>query len=204
MIADSRVINNPFEMSRLKKSDVIDIRQKYRNISECKIVILIAGRIHENKGVLFAIEVFNTLKRKDMQLVIAGAGSSRYVEKCKAKAANNANIVFIGEQNDMGDIYILSDYLLRCDNYFCTGRTVYEALYSGCNVIMQIDCETDKKEVDEFDRFSEKIFFYQSRNPESLRLCMESLPQRKIENRRYLSNVSQYIEAINGFIFDED
>lgn len=195
-----RVINNPFDMTGMKTLIRSEMVRKHPEISTEKIVILIAGAVNESKGVLFAIEAFNQIERKDIQLVIAGEGMHDYMSKCRNLARNNPDIIFIGDQPRIEEIYFLTDYLLRADLYFATGRTVYEALYSGCSVIMQADNAKDSEWFQEYDQFRDHIFFYKTRDPDSLKNVFRSLPLEKVSERIYRSNTEQYITEIKSFL----
>ncbi|NJO02829.1 MAG: glycosyltransferase family 4 protein [Bacteroidia bacterium] len=56
------------------------------------------GRIHPTKGVTALVQAFNQIDRSQaLQLVIAGDGDEDYLQACKAAAAGNAQIEFLGK-----------------------------------------------------------------------------------------------------------
>lgn len=195
-----RVINNPFDMSGMKDLDPDVIKKKYPAVDTSKIVIMIAGVVSETKGIRFAIEAFNLLERKDIQLLIVGRGAPQFVEECKTLAAGNENICFLGECEYIQELYLLTDYILRADVQVGTGRTVYEGLYAGCDVILQYSKEDDKERIQEYKEHKERFRFYKIRDKESLHEVVEGLSTEKVKEREFRSNIDQYIAQIKDFI----
>ena len=197
------VINNPFDMKRAGQISLDRARKQFPQIDHGKIVITIAGMILPVKGVSFVIDVFKKMKRKDLILAIAGAGMNKtYIEECHKKADSCNNICFLGEQKDMDFVYRISDYIIRAEEYFVTGRTVYEGLYAGCGLIVQSKKEDDKNKMQEYERFQDRIYFYQARNEDSLIKIFETLPEEKRMTRVFLSNTEEYAKKVTAFLED--
>ena len=76
---------------------------------------------------------------------------------------------------NVNGIYAISDFIIRGEECFGVGRTVYEGLYSGCNVIIQGERQIDLFKISGYDKFKKKIFFYEPRNPEILRKTVISV-----------------------------
>ena len=195
-------INNPFDMRDVENINVAEARMRFPQIDHDKIVITIAGFITEEKGVPFLIQAFRELQTNDVVLVIVGEGiDTECIRKCKEEASSTKNIVFLGQQEDMRYVYAITDYIIRADAFFATGRTVYEGLYAGCGVIIQSDNEeSDRRKMQEYDRFKDRIYMYKTRNRTDLLDVIESIPMKKITNRHYMSNVEEYINKINSFL----
>ncbi len=106
----------------------------------------------------------------------------------------------------MAEIYAITDYVVRADVVFGPGRTVYEGLYSGCGVIMQGTSE-DIRGIAEGDQFADRILFYNAREQNAFRECLQLaarnkpikiLPRENIEE--YMRQYYQYTqEIVNGF-----
>lgn len=193
------VVNNPFDMRGISTVDINEVQKKLNIPSEKRVVFSMIGLISPDKGTEFIIETFNRLKRQDYCLLIVGKGEQQYIEGCKKKAISNPNIHFLGEQKNIIEIYAITDYVIRGDGFFATGRTVYEALYSGCNIIIQSDSESDSEQMFEYDKYKESIFFYKTRNKESLLevlSCRKSLQTTRIGN----SNIEQYMKTMNNYM----
>lgn len=125
-----------------------------------------------------------------------------YIEECHKKADSCNNICFLGEQKDMDFVYRISDYIIRAEEYFVTGRTVYEGLYAGCGLIVQSKKEDDKNKMQEYERFQDRIYFYQARNEDSLIKIFETLPEEKRMTRVFLSNTEEYAKKVTAFLED--
>ena len=108
--------------------------------------------------------------------------------------------MFLGEKEHIEEIYLLSDYIIRADESFVTGRTVYEGLYADCNVILQIDADEDKEKVHDYKKFEKKLFFYKTRNQDSLVSLLEEIPNEKVSERSANSNILEYINEIEDYI----
>lgn len=201
---ESIVVNNPFDMSKLAMLDSSEIFFRFPKLDTKKIVISLIGIVDPLKGTDFVINTFKQVNRKNVVLAVVGTGNNAgYIAECEKSAQGYDNIVFLGEQKEMGYVYLASDYVLRADPCFVTGRTVYEGLYAGCNVIIQSDSEKDKNLFQEYEVFKDKIFFYKTRNKKSLLELIENLPNQKIQNRTYKSNVEEYVRKVNDFITRE-
>lgn len=199
----SLIINNPFDMSKLEMIDAQTVKKLFPQIDLDKKIISIIGMVDPVKGVDFAIDVFKKVKREDIILLIVGNGNDKdYVSKCKENAQGCSNIIFLGEQKEIQFIYYMSDYILRADAFFVTGRTVYEGLYAGCNVIIQSDSEKDKDKdlFQEYELFQKQIFFYKTRDSESLLSLISNIPDQKIEKKEYKSNVEEYVRRVENFM----
>ncbi len=197
----SIVLNNPFDMSSVREISRLQAVQRLPQMDTEKIVITLAGILAPQKGTDFVIKAFKKIVRNDILLVIAGnGGDENYNRECKELAAGCENICLMEEQKDMRYVYLLTDYVLRADEFFATGRTVYEGLYAGCNVIIQSDSEKNKKTFQEYRRFQDKIFFYDVRDIKSLASVIESLPEHKVTEREFISNIDEYVSRFNEFI----
>ena len=73
-------------------------------------IILFAGRIVEQKGVVYLIEAIAKMKAKDIRVIIAGSGDMEYIKNVMSKIRNyglNHKIKFIGHlsQKELGELY---------------------------------------------------------------------------------------------------
>lgn len=196
-----QVINNPFDMTEMSCYNLEDAQNRYPEIDCNKVVVMIAGILSPVKGVDFVIDAFNCIKRNDLQLVIVGKGiNQRYIDYCKKIADHNEKILFLGEQKDMKPLYMVTDYLIRAEEMFLTGRTVYEALYSGCNVLLQYKEKSDVNYMQEYKRFEDRIVLYKAREKDDLCQKLELLPSEKVKDREFLSNIRDYCNKVTGFI----
>ena len=193
------VINNPFDMSGISQYDIKKTKQLFPQIDNSKIVISLIGMIHPEKGVDFVIRAMSKVSRDDITLLVVGEYSDEsYYDLCRKLSTDN--VIFLGKQTDINPIYLLSDYIIRADAFFATGRTVYEGLFSGCSVIIQKDCDEDLFSIDDYSMYKDRVYSYQTRDEYSLVYLLNNLPRNKKERIEAKSNLREYISKINGFL----
>lgn len=196
------VLNNPFDMTMLEKGyDEKAILEGYGLASD-RIIFSCIGRIKESKGVKFIVESFLKNKNERSVLLVFGRGDpgSGYEKECREAASCDPRIRFMGEERDIGKVYRISDYIIRGDPWHLIGRTVFEGLYSGCDVIIpgapsDLDGNPDLKE------FAGKVHLYLARNQKSLSDAIGGLTE-KIRDRAFRSNVEEYVEKFDKFIIN--
>lgn len=190
----SVVLNNPFDMT-----SVGFYRNDHEREGQDPVVFAMIGKLSDNKGTRFVIETFRRLANEHVLLLIVGGGDGTYVESCKRDAAGDARIRFLGEEPEIERIYAKADYVLRGESYPCVGRTIYEGLYAGCEVIVPGGAGAEACFF-ETSRFNGKLHFYEPRSTESLLHLLERHAQRKIVVRPTLSNVSEYLNRFKAFV----
>jgi len=194
-LGNAILLNNPFWMHRRIENVPYALRPNIDQVH--KTVFSIIGRIEEIKGVDFVIESFRKVPDDNIILLIVGSGEKGYLSRCKSVAGDDKRIVFYGNESDIQLIYDISDYIIRGDPHQCIGRTIYEGLYSGCHVIIP---GSETGTFFEFEKFREKIHFYQPKNTSALTRVIHHRARQKITERIYYSNVPEYIEKFNEFI----
>lgn len=194
------ILNNPFDMKYVKSIDSNKIYQSY-NINKDKVIFSIIGVVEKTKGVDFVINQFMNIKNKNAILLVVGSGDKNFVDYCKSIAFKDKRIYFLDEIVNIGEIYAISDYIIRGDIIFAIGRTIYEALYSSCDVIIP-GLDSDKSNVFEFNKFEEKIHFYIPRNEVSLIDIISNCAGKKVIKELYYDNINKYITNISG-VFNE-
>lgn len=103
--------------------------------------VLCVGRVCDGKGQGDVIQALAQLKKKynmELQLYIAGIYDAEYADKIMAPAitANIAkNIHFLGQCNNMSDIYNQMDILCMSSKKEAFGRVTVEAMLSGMLVV---------------------------------------------------------------------
>lgn len=132
--------------------------------------------------------------------MIVGKGSdSRYEKYCKKLATDDARIIFWGEEPDILKIYALSDYVVRGEIAFRIGRTIFEALYSDCDVIVPGEMNAIAK-IEAARSYAQKIHAYKPRDTESLRTTLESVALNKIKKKSFHSNVPLYANNFSTYM----
>ena len=195
---DNIIMNNPIDMTTVDEYVDSSYRFKYGDLDRNTIFSLI-GVITESKGTHFIINVFTKLKNDNARLLIVGKGDRKYIATCKKLAENDNRIIFWGEEPEIQKIYRLSDYIIRGEAYQCVGRTIYEGLYAGCQVIIP-GTESRQDLIFEYERFKNKINFYTPRSIADLLKLLEILAGKKIHDRTYLANTEEYVRSFHEFV----
>ena len=208
-------IKKPFEHVELDNeitlSNPIDMRDvsKHGNMESIhadKAVISLIGRIEQDKGIEFIIKSFKSSLCQGMQLIIVGNEgdgiSTGYQNYCQDMSEGDKRIVFWGFENDIHKIYAMSDYIIRGEIDFRMGRSILEALYSDCEVILPISNQKILDSNPELSKFKNKIHAYVPRNLESLNKLLLALDRRKVRKKRFHSNIKEYIKDFNEYIDD--
>lgn len=100
-----------------------------------KKVILYVGYLRKGKGVEYLIKAFNTLKKKNECLVIAGSGPDE--ERLKSIAKDIDNVYFTGYVvgSEKAKCYSIADIFVFPTLHDPWGHVVTEAMYYGLPVI---------------------------------------------------------------------
>lgn len=197
-----QVMANPVDMTSINALNPYQCAKKFGiNVAE-KIIVSMIGMIYEEKGSGFIIDTFRNLKREDVLLLLVGDNTGDYARKYMSKTQENSNIMWIGEQKNIDEVYKISDYIIRGEKKFGIGRTVYEGLYAGCSVILQGDRQKDLKRIDNYQNFSENIFFYSPRNQDDLLKVLGSL--RKTHKSQAGSTSKDYIKKLMAFVKEDN
>ena len=206
-------VQKPFEHYRLKSKIVLNNPVNMENVGRyCNIkshftrytVISIIARIVDEKGIDFIIKSFKKASCDSLRLVIVGdkggGFSTGYGNYCKEISAEDKRITFWGEEKNIGKIYGISDYIVRGEVDFRMGRSILEALYSDCDVIVPISNEQIVETNQELIKFKDKVHTYLPRNIDSLTKFFLSLAGRKIKKKNFRSNTDNYVKRFNEYI----
>lgn len=192
------ILNNPFDMTGGQNTDPEPLRRQL-GIGD-KTVCSIIGTVIENKGVDFVIRAFRESKEKNIVLLIVGRADAKYLSVCKELAGGDERILFYGEEPDISKIYGISDFILRGEAYPCIGRTIYEGLYSGCNVMVPGVAHRDRDSFFDFESFQKRIFFYEPRNLPALVSLLNEAGKNRVLAREYSSNITPHLKHFQDFI----
>jgi hypothetical protein len=189
--AASIVLNNPFDMSAVEHVLPAEVGT---DVASTTIITLI-GQITEGKGTDFIIRTFVSSSISRTRLIIVGHGEDAYVTRCRKSAEGNPNVVFYGEEPQIERIFKIADYVIRGEAFPCIGRTVYEGLFSGCQVILPGDENlVVEKEV------QNNVIYYQPRNAADLKKIFERIDGKKVSERKVRTNVVDYVRRFHSFL----
>lgn len=187
------VLNNPFAM-RASPVPVDAAARLKANLADVTVFAII-GMLIPVKGVDRVIRAFRGVGRPDARLLVVGRGRSR--SRLERLARGDDRIVFWGEDPEIERIYAMTDYVIRGETTFAVGRTIYEGLYAGSEVILPARPDD---EVFDRERFVDRIHVYTPGDEAALRAVMERLAGRKIIRQPPLSNVEGYVERFLSFV----
>ena len=195
LVEHSIILNNPFDMRRVQQASSPDVPAE----RTARTVFSIIGQVQEGKGTLFIIQSFiQSTENTNGTLLIVGGGDEDYTRRCKQEAAGRSNIIFYGEESSIEKIYKISDYIIRGESFPCIGRTVYEGLYSGCDVIIPGSKADNTLGIESF--FLDSVHFYEPRNIVALAKIFDRCMGNKITKRTYTSNVNEYVGKFHSFL----
>lgn len=166
---DVVVQQNPFVITDESWSRGCEFKNRF------KCIFAIAGAITEDKGVLNVVRSFLAVDLKDSVLLIAGGAQGRYSNEVKELCKTSTNIFYLGEIPDLcaSGFFNAIDVIIRGDHSFRTGRTVYEAIYSGAIAILP--CVGDEYLSDnELSAVLDNVLFYLPNDLKSLEGAMRS------------------------------
>jgi glycosyltransferase involved in cell wall biosynthesis len=201
------IIKNPFGMTfaRQWRKNRQAIFEEFGLGDPADKLFAYIGMLHPIKGTDLIIKAFSEAKFKKAKLLIVGAGNPLYAKHYRSLANDNGDtIVFLGrmEFQEVIKIYAVSDFVVRGDPDFRIGRTIYEALYAGCNLIIpgninDLDLETG------LQPFASRIFFYEPKSSASLTATMQSAfrtTKTSLPDEMPTSNTTQHCEEIKEFL----
>ncbi len=187
------VLNNPFDQSAVLGVDKENVLNSYHLQGNRTILTFVSARFDEIKGFDYVIEEFVCSNCSNAELVVVGSNAPQ-------KYKQIPNVHFLGRIQNMEEIYAISDFVVRGDIIFAVGRTTYEALYSGCHVMVPGNKDTDKAKLFEYDAFEDRIMFYEPRKKGALAGAMKSVDGKKKEKCLGLSNETEYVRQFLQFV----
>lgn len=204
VLSPAIVLINPFDQTCVKEVDR-EKAQKRFGIKEEQTVYAIAGNVSPFKGVDKAIEAFQQADLPHSVFLVVGSltennADPAFVGKIRQMAQQDSRIHLTDEVEEIEQIYRITDYVVRCDPMPALGRTVYEALYSGCGVILQNDGTFTRELPNTTEEMQKKIFFYQVRDKKSMIEAYRQTNANPVQQRTYVSNVSDYVADFLTFV----
>lgn len=193
--ARSIVLNNPVNMTDIAS---FNTALTHPRLTPTTTVFSTLGMFMEEKGVDFIIQAFRKGAGQDVLLLIVGAGEGDYLERCRKSAADDPRIVFWGEEPEVKRVYAATDYVVRGEPYNCIGRTVYEGLYAGCNIILQRT--GDGIPLFDAELFQDRVQYYPARDLQALADLFGACTGKKVQNRVGLENIAAYTHAFDAFL----
>jgi hypothetical protein len=159
-IQNTLILSNPFEFNSLSEnSKSLQYSDFKKRISD-KYVIAIIGYVKDEKGINFVLDFlkYNNCKK----FVFAVIGQGELFATCKRFEKNDPRLITYGEEENIKYIYQNVDLVVRGDDVPRVGRTIYEAIHSGTEVL--IPGNKSDYPADLYEKYSESINFYKTRD----------------------------------------
>jgi hypothetical protein len=197
-------IENPVDMHAARQLRIHrDELKEKMGIAKDTFVISIFSPIGLQKGYDFLESVMHKMS-EDKKVVFLSVGN---IDSDSVILYNQLlqypNFKHISEQENLDELYAITDVVIRCEDYFPIGRTVIEGIYAGCFVLLPYR---------KGDLFSEDItaqmYLYVARSTESCTYAIDALvslyPEGIINNGfEPTSNVKEVSEKLIEKIMQE-
>jgi len=132
------VLTNPVDMEAVYslRNDLASVHRRF-GLSSGKRYVAQIGQISELKGA----ERFLTLAEKyvhrpDLHFLLVGGDTTAYSAQVLARARALPNMSWLGEISDIESVYAVADLVVRSDAFLPLGRTMWEAHFAGCKVVI--------------------------------------------------------------------
>lgn len=187
------VLNNPFNQTGVLNVNRQEVHRHFHLQEDRTILTFVSACANEIKGQDYVIDEFLRSGCTLSELLIVGPEGSK---ECRQAPG----VHFLGRMENMEQVYAVSDFVIRGDAIFAVGRTTYEALYSGCSVMIPGERSSDKKKFFEYDRFCDRVLFYEPRKKGALAQLMKTADGKKKEKCLGLSNEEEYVRQFLQFV----
>lgn len=175
----SLLLINPASHFFLEEKEKVAFKEKLKqntSFDEHFKTISIIGRVEKIKGHDFLFETIKEYGINDINVLVVGNYDTPWGKELMNSVRSFKNVIFLGEFDNVGLVYAISDAVVRCESYFALGRTVLEGLFNGCKVIMPYETDEDLDFVNrELNIFMNKFLFYKARNKYDFYLKLKEL-----------------------------
>jgi len=130
-----KVIGNPIDIPEIDREYLELLKVKYPRLSKGP-VFGVFGFVSKNKGVIFILKTFLEYASANATLIIIGDGNYEQIQDVRKLVDDRLIYIEKLHYSKMGSVYNLTDYLIRGEDCYQIGRTVYEALQAGSHVII--------------------------------------------------------------------
>lgn len=187
------VLNNPFNQTGVLNVDRPETCRRFQLSEDRTIFAFVSASADKVKGQDYVIDEFRRAGCKKSELLIVGGGRSK-------EYRHVPGVHFLGCIENMEQIYAITDFVIRGDMMFATGRTTFEALYSGCTVMIPGEKASDKEKFFEYEKFCDRVLFYKSRKKDALANLIKTVDGKKKEKCLGLSNETEYVRQFLQFV----
>lgn len=187
--------NARFNEKAKKSSKVIKLEQLKKD-EELKYLLYI-GKIEQRRNTLFLIKLLYEIRKtkSNVKLILIGKGEKKYMDKVKKEVKKynlKESIVYIEkmQQEELSNIYQISDIFLLPTEYEIFGMVLLEAMYFGLPVITTYNGGSSTIIENKKNGFIEQIDIEKWKN----------IILKKLNNKEISVNAKQTIE--NNYTWD--
>lgn len=173
------IVYNGTDTTKFKRRQT-DLRSRLR-IDTADLIITFVGRLIEAKGVQDLIETFKEISQSHkVKLLIIGSGN--YSQELKKMAADNPDVLFVGEKSEEEIINFLSITDIFVNPSYSEGlpTSVLEAASCGCSIIA-----SDVGGTREIICDGENGILFQKKNNNDLRKKLQTLIEAQTIREQY-------------------
>lgn len=134
-----------FEIKSENTNEILEKLKKKKENENLKYLLYI-GRIEDRRNIVFLIEVFEKVlqSNENIRLILVGKGEKKYINKCFEFAKERKvfdKIIYIESipQNELPELYKISDVFLLPTKYEIFGMVLLEAMYFGLPVVTTLN-----------------------------------------------------------------
>lgn len=150
------LLNNAIDLEKFKyNEEVRKEKRKELNIEDNTLVIGHVGRFVEQKNHRFLIDIFNEVHKQNKNSILLLIGQGPLMEEMKEKVKKfeiENSVKFLGQRNDINELYQAMDLFLFPSLYEGLGMVVVEAQVSGMPCVVS-------KEVPQIVKMCDAIVF---------------------------------------------
>ncbi len=155
------LLNNAIDLDKFKyDEEKRKEKRKELNIEDSTLVIGHVGRFVEQKNHRFLIDIFNEVHKQKENSILLLAGQGPLMKEMKEKVkilGIEDSVKFLGQRNDINELYQAMDLLLFPSLYEGLGMVVVEAQISGLPCVVST-------EIPEIAKVTKKIVFINLKN----------------------------------------
>jgi len=194
------IIKNPFEMKmarQLKEKKYEILSEKY-GLNPKKIHISLIGSIQAVKGQKLFCDIAKKCNTfNNFEFIVVGNGQGTYYYDFLNIVKYIENMHYIGEVKNIEEIYAITHIVIRCDDFFPLGRTVWEGVYSGCKVLIPYNTNDNIAEIKDY--LNKEIFLYSIRDVEAAIMKLKEIDKIgfRIDINLPTGNLEKHINEIS-------
>ena len=185
------LLNNAIDLDKFKYDEKIrSDKRNELNISDDTLVIGHVGRFVEQKNHRFLIDIFNEVHKQKENSILLLAGQGPLMEEMKEKVKKlgiEECVKFLGQINDVKELYQAMDLFLFPSLYEGLGMVVVEAQASGLPCVVST-------EIPEIAKVTQKIAFINldSQIENWIRTIFEYLNNINRKNINFSAGIEKY------------